>query len=420
MSTDKNPMTTIHQAEIVNDDTTNPELMPAKREQGEIVKLPEQRATPQELRVVEVNEALLPAYQKAATLELTDAEIEALQAPFPDELVEIRPHDGLIYIPHIHISNRFNKVFKPGKWALICRRHWLEGNTMYGEYVLVVRGCYVGESVGGHPYQPTNPKVNYSDTLESTAAEALRRIAGKRLSCGSQVWEPEYARQWCENHSAYTNGKYARKFGATPPKTSPKPPERPQTPTAQQNAPESQPALKPATVEQRDKMIAMFESEGAEAVQKALGYFIDAGIILPNEQLKDVPLDYVPTMASHMRELGVLIAQCNDQGKAVKPSWVKHIDVADPKKPIEVPRERALPLDSAADEPWRTFPMPFGKNAGKPLADLPKNYLYGLWANYEVEEEYNGKPKRPETIAKDEEFREMLDAAGEHYSFKED
>jgi len=53
-----------------------------------------------------------------------------------DELVEIRPHDGLIFIPHIHISNRLNKVLKPGQWSMLLRRHWLEGNTMYGEYAV--------------------------------------------------------------------------------------------------------------------------------------------------------------------------------------------------------------------------------------------------------------------------------------------
>jgi hypothetical protein len=61
--------------------------------------------------------------------------------------------------------------------------------------------------------------------------------------------------------------------------------------------------------------------------------------------------------------------------------------------------------------------MPFGKNAGIALEDLEKNYLYGLWANYTVETEYKGKPKKPETIEKDTQFRLMLDLAGKHYEF---
>lgn len=173
--------------------------------------IPLKGKTAQELRVLEVSEALLPAYQRASTLELTEDEIKALMAPFADEFIEIRPHDGLIYIPHIHISDRLNQVLKPGKWALVCRRHWLEGGTMYGEYILLIRGCYVGESVGGHAYQPNNPKTNFSDSLESTAGEALRRIAGKRLSCGSQVWNPEYARQWVAKYAAQVRGRWEKR-----------------------------------------------------------------------------------------------------------------------------------------------------------------------------------------------------------------
>jgi hypothetical protein len=205
-------MNTEESAEIVNDDS-NPELMPARRtEQSLKVADKPTASTSQQLRIMEVSQALEPAYQKASTLELTDEEIAALTAPFPDEAIEIRPHDGLIYLPHINISDRLNKVFKPGKWALICRRHWVQEGTMYGEYVMLVRGCFIGESVGGHPYyQPNNPKTNYSDTLESTAAEALRRIAGKRLSCGSQVWHPDYARDWVAKHAFQQGGRWMRR-----------------------------------------------------------------------------------------------------------------------------------------------------------------------------------------------------------------
>lgn len=176
-------------------------------------------ATPQQMRVMEVSQALEPAYARASTLELTDGEIEQLMAPFPDAIVDIRPHDGLIYISHIHISNRLNKIFKPGKWSLICRRHWLEGTTMYGEYVLLIRGCFVGESIGGHPYVASNPKTNYSDALEATAGEALRRICGKRLSCGSQVWEGDYAKNWVSTfaHKKGTSWYKNTKLNGSPP-----------------------------------------------------------------------------------------------------------------------------------------------------------------------------------------------------------
>jgi hypothetical protein len=191
----------------------------------EVAKEVSKSLTAAQARVQEVTDALAPAYARASTLELTDAEIEALTAPFPDSAVEIRPHDGLSYIPHIHISNRLNAVIKPGRWAIVCRRHWMADNVMYGEYVLLVRGCYVGEAVGGHPYVPSNPKTNYSDALESTRAEALRRICGKSLGVGAQVWDPEYSRNWQSTYAHQQNGKWYKhlKPSNLPQESSPSP-----------------------------------------------------------------------------------------------------------------------------------------------------------------------------------------------------
>lgn len=240
--------------------------------------------TPQQARAVEVTEALAPAYSRASTLEMTEDEIQAIMAPFPDSFVEIRPHDGLIYIPHIHISDRMNRVFKPGKWALVCRRHWLEGNTMYGEYILLIRGCFVGESIGGHPYQPNNPKTNYSDTLESTAAEALRRIAGKRLSCGSQVWNPDYARKWVDEHAGREmGGKWFKKSGKVAPMPAPKP------------APAATAPATPETPEQKkERWLAMCKDAGGGNESYARELFIEMGWIMDNEKIADISIGILP------------------------------------------------------------------------------------------------------------------------------
>lgn len=167
----------------------------------------------QEQRTNQVAQALAPAYARASTLVLTPEESAALSAPFDDEAVEIREFDGLIYLPHIEISNRLNRVLGIGQWAIIRRREWFDADTstMYGDYCLLIRGCLVGDAIGGHPYNPQNRKTNYSDALESTRAEALRRIAGKCLSCGDQVWKPSYSRSWVTKHAIKDNGKWRRR-----------------------------------------------------------------------------------------------------------------------------------------------------------------------------------------------------------------
>jgi hypothetical protein len=180
-------------------------------------------------RVVEINEALLPAYQKAGTLVLTDAEREKLIAPFPDSLVAQRPHDKLLYIPHIAISDRLCQVFGPGQWSLLRRREWVEGNQIFAEWVLIVKGIFIGESIGAMTYHPSNLNMNYSDALEGTRGECLRRIAAKVLGCGSQVWYPDYAAKWANANKAATTSFRDDKWhnptnGESPPEIEPQGP----------------------------------------------------------------------------------------------------------------------------------------------------------------------------------------------------
>lgn len=271
-------------------DTTDIAVIDEDEPQAElpVARVPSSALTPQQARTVEVSDALAPAYAKASTLELTDGEVAALMAPFPDSSVDIRPHDGLIFLSHIHISDRLNAVFKPGKWALLCRRHWLEGGTLYGEYVLLIRGCFVGESVGGHQYQPNNPKTNYSDSLESTAAEALRRIAGKRLSCGSQVWHKDYAEKWVAANAEQVGGKWRKKNPARAVDRAPQTQREP-APAPSKPAPTPR-AMTPA--ERKEKLLASLKGFEPEANK----VFIEEGLTFEGETFHDISVTRIESM----------------------------------------------------------------------------------------------------------------------------
>lgn len=438
----------IHEAEIVSNAVAvrdsnalaAPELKEAKP------------MTPQELRAVEVSAALLPAYEKASTLEMTDSEIAALQEPFPDSMVEIRPHDGLIYIPHIHISDRLNKVLRPGKWSLPCRRHWMEGGVMYGEYILLIRGCYVGESTGGHPYQPNNPKVNYSDSLESTAAEALRRICGKRLSCGSQVWNPEYARQWQAKYAVQIHGKWSKRMGEPEPTSRPQAHQTPPATKHEQQPGGASPLPKGKTVE---LLLASARTKALGDLQKlklpqVWACLVRRGAILPTEAIEGVTeTGLFPTAAQFAGELPSTAtyeaAQKAIKGdydtllheiKLVRPTAdeARAFDAVygtpstdEPAKPDLRTTQPAGSTDAPAvdidspNAPWRSFPLPFGTKAGQLLGKVDKKYLFGLWANMEVETTYekDGKqvPRAKDKIERDHQFRMHLNHAGEHYKF---
>lgn len=228
-------------------------------------------------RQIEVNEALLPAYQKASTLVLTEKERTDLTAPFSDEDVEKRPHDGLLYIPHIVISDRLCQVFGPGQWCTVRRREWIEGTRIYAEWVMLIRGCFIGESVGAMDYHPNNAKMNYSDALEGTRGECIRRIAAKELSCGSQVWRPSYCRQWNER----SGGKRLPAVALTPRAKT-------KTPAAIEDASDQKTLL--------EKLYKLVPQSMRPDVNLFLQDFkwtdgTDRHWLLPSESLSDLPAD---------------------------------------------------------------------------------------------------------------------------------
>lgn len=144
-------------------------------------------------------------------------------------------------------------------------------------------------------------------------------------------------------------------------------------------------------------------------------YFCDCGLLLPTESLGDLNPDWLPRSPAEMDALIQAAHVWGESGEAKRP----YERPASANVPAKAPEDDQVPgAEAPAErEPWMDFPMPFGKHAGVKLHDLEKPYLFGLWANYTVETEYNGKPKRAETVAKDKTFRAMLDAAGVHYAF---
>lgn len=136
--------------------------------------------------------------------------------------------------------------------------------------------------------------------------------------------------------------------------------------------------------------------------------------LLPTESIDKLELRYVPATKEQFDAFMSALA-----GSEPLAPYPPHEQPITPKKekPIEVPRD-ANPDPNAPDAPWRSFPVPFGKHAGFKLADVDKAVLFGFWANFEVETEYNGKPRPENTIKRDEKFREMLDEAGKHYQFR--
>jgi len=361
------------------------------------------QVTPAQAKVNAIAELTMSAYARASELKLTPEESAALQKEFPDDAFRTGAagKENLLYIEHACLRDRLNEVIGLGQWSIVPRNRWaedfiipatrdkpaIEASRVYVEAMLVIRGCFVAEAVGDMVYYKNNQSQNYGDAVEGAKTAALRRCT-KELGIGLQA----YKKSWCD-------GWFERNRGNRPTQNAPgrsggyqNPPQRPPTQPTPQSA--QRPAAKTsdvvppveATEEQKSRFITSLSNIRTDALR----FFVNKGWITDTQPLEQLPLKYVPATKKQYEDI---MAQ------------------------IEAFSTQPSPTDA---EPWRAYPMPWGKNKDTPLGQLEKNYLYGLVMNYEVEREYNGQPKKEEWIAKDEEFRRMLDAAGAHYGWQKE
>lgn len=375
--------------------------------------------TPAQAKIDAVASLTMAAYQKASQLTLLAEEAARLKADFPDEA--FKPGAGgkeqLIYCEHAFLRDRLDEVLGMGQWALVPRNRWAEpfktkegkdGSRVYFEGMLMVRGCFVSEAIGEMEYYPHNASQNYGDAVEGAESACLRRCC-KKWGIGLQAWKKDWCEGWWQRKRS---GKHPSPQGEHPhPRPAPLEPSKKKS----NPLPEVLKASKAQFIENVRKEGKLFDG---------WVYLVETGTILDTEQIEDArtevlfpsvkegmdteqakPLlkkDY-DTMMGDIRAHTILEAQHGDWQEKFTHAYNEN-----KKKTIEVPRDEDSALEG---EEWRTFPVPFGKDAGVALEEIDKKTLYGWWANYEPKE-YKGKIKEI-----DVKFREMLDLAGEYYRF---
>lgn len=206
--------------------------------------------------------SVLPAkfYEGASALKLTDEEKAILLTvqDATDDEIEIRP-DGLIYVEHITVRRALSKVFG-AEWALlpgspIVQDKMEKGILVCQRWVLVVRGCYVGEAIGAGSFYDNNIKQNKTDAAEAAGSEAIRRICAKTaLGICSNVFQKSTARRWRREFAievwvknSYGTVKQWRRKDADKFEGEINPVEQPQAPEKQPDKPRRE-APKPAPV----------------------------------------------------------------------------------------------------------------------------------------------------------------------------
>ena len=202
-------------------------------------------------------------------------------------------------------------------------------------HVLIIRGSVIGESVDEFILNPLET-AKYGDALEATAAKALRKICGKRLSCGSQVWQPDYCAKWQEKFAesvALEGGGTAwKKKGSKLSLDSLN-----ETPVAKPSRPKADENL-------RHVMLQILGTQGNENVLK---FAVAEGILKDGQTLDEWPLEAVAVGEREIRQLQIKIQKF----------FAKAPEAGD----------------------WKSFEIPFGGMKGKKLGELSREDVAGYW-----------------------------------------
>lgn len=386
--------------DMPNETTIDAEIQPDPQQQALAVRPanvpatsePRQGITPEQAKVDAIASLTMAAYARASTLDLTAEEIAALQAEFPDEAFKpgASGKENLIYIEHAFLRDRLNQVIGPGKWCIMPRSRWAEkyktrdgeATRVYVEAMLMVRGCFVAEAVGDMSYYPTNASQNYGDAVEGAKTAALRRCC-KELGVGLQAWKKDWCEGWWQRKRQGTRQDAPGQAGGyqgsghrvTAAPTQQSAPSRPQNaPSPAQNAAVAPAKPKFPTQKSLEYMITSLKAgPGADLRRISTEYFRKLGQLMPNEEIEELPLRFVPVSKTELGRLASCIAQF-EVGDPIQKAFEPHGEApassshskASPGAP-ESPQAAAAPSPVPAQEP-----LPLSQQPAKPI-EVPRD-----------------------------------------------
>ncbi|WP_347243887.1 hypothetical protein, partial [Thermogutta sp.] len=134
------------------------------------------------------------------TLEISEEEMKKLTRPISEEemgeiqIRNVRDRAGgyrpLVYLPWEYYIRRLDEVFGFNHACVLSLREMTRGTTVVVQTVLIIRQHLVGIAWGEAEYNPNNPHMGYTDSLEAAVSDSIRRLVGKRLGIGRELWNP--------------------------------------------------------------------------------------------------------------------------------------------------------------------------------------------------------------------------------------
>lgn len=132
-------------------------------------------------------------------LKLTPEEEKVLAEPVNVIDVRIKP-TGAVYLPHIQYTRWFNRAFGRLGWALVpVGMPKKAGTSVTIPYVLHVHQKPVAFAWGEQEFFESNRDQTYGDAIESTVANAMRRLA-KRMGVSLELWDRDFGERFKAEH----------------------------------------------------------------------------------------------------------------------------------------------------------------------------------------------------------------------------
>ena len=134
---------------------------------------------------------------------IAEREAAILTAPVdPEHEMEVK-YDGMVYMPGACLRKRLLDAFGPGRWAMKLESPIVydrETSEIVVDYSLWIKGCYISRAQAGWTWNPANPRMAKSDSIESAQTECLRRLC-KNLGVGLELWMPGVANAWRDKYA---------------------------------------------------------------------------------------------------------------------------------------------------------------------------------------------------------------------------
>jgi len=147
-------------------------------------------------------------YAGASQLNLTEQQQRQLMALIRPDVskIQIRPDDGMLFLPQVEYRRALLEIFGPGNWALVpmsdpkgvAERE--RSITIAQKFQLRIYGKFVAEAWGEGDYNKANPKQSKATAAEAARSNALVRCC-KDLGIGLDLWDHTFAekfkREYC-------------------------------------------------------------------------------------------------------------------------------------------------------------------------------------------------------------------------------